>query len=137
MIEFGPGDLVTLVADSGTPAELTQYAGIRLVWPKDRALPPLSQYEDLVILGIHAAGYLRNNNGNLQWVIQGLQDPIVAALEAIPGADGWQSDVAKGMYANIGSQLMGRGITLIEAKTALTQLYQSAVANYVAAHPAP
>ena len=134
-IDLGAGEVITLVSDSGTPAELTQYAGIRIVWPAGRDLPPLAQYEDLVVVGVHVGGYLRDNNGNLQWVMQGAQDPIVAALDAIPGADGWASGPAKDLYANIGGQLMGRGITLQEARTALTQLYQAAVTNYVAAHP--
>lgn len=137
-INFGDAQVVTLVADANTPGSLSAYAGTRLVWPAGLALPPLGQLDVLVfesLGGIQIPGYLRHGTNGLEWVMQGALDPIVQALNAIPGTDGWVSDAAKALYQNIGGQLLARGVTLADTRTALTQLYQGAVSNYVAAHP--
>lgn len=135
-IEFGPSIIVTLTADSATPAELVQYQGIRLIWPESRAMPPIGRPDTLVVQGVSVPGYLTDNGqGGRNWVMTAAVDPIVQALNAIPGADGWASDAAKAVYSNVGAALLGHGFQLGEARDGLIQLYQATVANYVAAHP--
>lgn len=139
-INFGPGQIVTLVADDGTPPELTGLHGIRLVWPVGLPLPAPAARDTIVAVVANQTytmpGYLRTGgDGGYEWVLQPPVDPVVAALNSIPGADGWQSEQAKGAYATLGQTLLDRGLSLTEAKNALTAVYQAAVTNYVTAHP--
>lgn len=134
-IEFGASDIVTLTADASTPAELTGYAGIRLIWPANRQLPPIGRPDVLVVQGVQVPGYLSSSGGELKWVMTAAIDPIIQALNAIPGADGWASPAAKALYQNVGGSLLAHEYSLVEARDGLTQLYNAAVENYVAAHP--
>ncbi len=136
-ISFGPATIITLVADNNTPQPLQQFTGVRLIWPESRTAPPLGVPDvmDFESFGVQIPGYLRDNGGTLEWVMQPAIDPIVQALNAIPGPDGWQSEAAKALYQNIGGTLLGQGVSLVDARNVLTQLYQGAVANFVAAHP--
>jgi hypothetical protein len=137
-IVLGPSQVVTLVSDSGTPANLTGLAGIRLVWPAGLPLPAGGARDVLEVTVGQTTyiipGYLRTNNG-MEWVMQAPVDPVVTALNSIPGADGWQSAAAKQKFAEVGRQLLDQGHTLTTAQGVLAQLYQAAVSNYVAAHP--
>ena len=137
-ITIGDSQVVTLVADTFTPPELTGFAGIRIIWPAGLQQPTLGVPDTLVIQGQSLPGYLRVNNetSQLEWVMAAAVDPIVQALNQIPGTQGWTSDAAKSVYQNIGGSLLGAGVTLSDARTALTQLYSAAVTDYVAAHPA-
>lgn len=132
MIDFGNPTWVTLVSDSGTPPHLVQYAGIRLLLPQGIALPALGAHDTLVVLGVELPGYSRTGSGGFEWVMTPAVDPVIAALNSIPGPGGWKSEAAKALYANIGGALLGQGITLTEVKTALTQLYQGAITNHLA-----
>lgn len=137
-IVLGPSNLVTLVSDAGTPTNLTGFAGVRLVWPQGLQMPTPGVRDVLQVTVGQSSytipGYLRTSNGN-EWVMQAAEDPIVVALNAIPGADGWQSAPAKAVYANIGQQMLDQGFTLTTTQNVLTQLYQAAVGNHVTAHP--
>ncbi len=134
-IDLGNPTWVTLVADVGTPQQLAQYAGIRILWPEGRPLPPLARPDTMVVLGVQLPGYAREGSGGVEWVMTPAGDPVVQALEAIPAPDGWESPAAKAVFQNVGSALLAKGFTLAEARTGLTQLYQAAVGNHVAAHP--
>jgi hypothetical protein len=134
-INLGSVPMVTFVIDADTPDALKQYAGIRLLIGPGLATPPMGTRDTLIISGVSVPGYLRQGTQTLEWVMQGAVDPVVAALDAIPGVDGWQAPAAKALYANIGQAMLERGITLAETKYVLTQAYTGAVANYVAAHP--
>jgi hypothetical protein len=137
-IVLGPSQIVTLVADAGTPQDLAGFAGIRLIWPANLPLPTPGVRDVLeVTVGqttYTIPGYLRTSNGQ-EWVMQAPVDPVIEALNAIPGADGWVSQSAKDSYASVGQAMRDHGLTLTDAKALLMQLYQGAVSNYVAAHP--
>lgn len=136
-IQFPNTKILTLVSDASTPPNLVQFAGIRIIWPDGITQPTIGVPNTLVIQGQELPGYLRTaGDGSYEWVLTGGIDPIVQALNGIPGADGWASPSARDIYANIGGQLLGKGVTLNDVRTALTQLYNGAVSNYVAAHPA-
>lgn len=134
-IDLGNPTWVTLVSDSGTPAELAQYAGIRLLWPEGMALPPLAVPNTLIILGVQVPGFAREGSPGLEWVMTPAGDPVVQALNTIPGSDGWANPAAKDVYQNLGGALLAKGFTLTEARVGLTQLYTAAVSNFVTAHP--
>lgn len=134
-IDLGSVPMVVFVIDAATPDPLKQYAGVRLLVGPGLAVPPLGRFDTLIISGVQVPGYLRQGAETLEWVMQPAVNPAAQALESIPGPDGWASPVAKDLYANVGSALLARGISLAEAKQAMTQLYQGAVANFTAAHP--
>ena len=135
-INLGTVDMVTFVIDTNTPDALKQYAGVRLLVGPGLTIPPPGTFDTLVISGVSVPGFLRETGtGTYEWVMQPALDPIVAALNAIPGTDGWVSNAARELYRNIGGAMLSRGLTLTETGTALKQLYQGAVSNYVAAHP--
>lgn len=136
-ITFGPAVIITLVADENTPPALAGLTGVRLIWPDSRQQPALGVPDvmDFESFGVQIPGYLRVSNGQYEWLMQPSIDPIVQALNAIPGPDGWVSEAAKALYQNVGGSLLANGVSLPEAKTILTQLYQGAVGNFVAAHP--
>jgi hypothetical protein len=134
-IDLGNPTWITLVADSGTPPELAQYAGIRILWPEGRPLPPMARPDTLIVLGVQLPGYAREGSGGIEWVMTPAGDPVTQALDAIPAPDPWAAPTAKAVYQNIGSALLAKGFTLSEARVGLTQLYQAAVSNHVANHP--
>lgn len=134
-IDIGPVTWVTFVSDVGTPANMTQYAGIRLLWPQATPLPQLGKRDVLVVLGLSIPGYSRVGSNGIEWVMQAALDPIVVALDSIPGTDGWASASSRTTFSNLGTSLLAQGIGLADAKLALTQLYQASVANFIAAHP--
>jgi hypothetical protein len=132
-IDLGNPTFLTLVADSGTPEELVQYAGIRLLIPEGITLPPDGVADSLVVLGVTVPGYARTGVGGREWVMTSAQDPIAAALNSIPQyPSGWASASAKSTYANIGGALLGGGFSLPEVTSGLQQLYAAAVTDYLA-----
>jgi hypothetical protein len=135
-IDLGNVPLVSFVADANTPANLLQYAGVfKLLIGPDVQLPAMGEFHTLVISGVSVPGYLRQGVNGLEWLMQPAPDPAAQALDAVPGADGWKSAAARNKYREIGAQLLARGVTLSEAQYVLSQLYQAATTNFVAAHP--
>ena len=135
-IDLGNVPMISFVADANTPQHLQQYAGVfKLLIGPGIDLPPLGQFQTLVISGISVPGYLRQGDNGLEWLMQATPNPAAQALESIPGADGWASPAAKAVYAEIGEALLARGVSLAEAHYAETKLYQAAVLNYTTAHP--
>lgn len=136
-IELANNTWLTLVSDANTPANLTQYAGIRLLLaPADVArFPPPGVPDVLTVLGVNVPGYWRPAaNGGYEWVMSAAVSPIAAALNRVPGADGWAAPSARATYSSMGSTLL-QHFSLTETESGLTQLYQAAVTNNRTAHP--
>lgn len=134
-VNLGNPTWLTLVTDSSTPAGLAQYAGRIIGIPAGVTLP--TTYDTITVSGVTVPGYARPAPGGngMEWVMQPATDPNIAALNAIPGPGGWTDTAARDTYANIGRALLGVGVSGADVRGGLKQLYDAAVANYVAAHP--
>lgn len=132
-INLGNPTWITLVADSGTPSNVMQYAGMRLPIPASVTLPANGVRDTIEVSGITVYGYLQDDGvGGRQWLMAPATNPVVEALNAIPGADGWADAGAKSTNASLGQTLLGRGLSLIEVQSGFTQLYNAAKANLLA-----
>lgn len=121
-------------ADGDTPANLVQWAGRFVGVPAGTPLPPEGQIDSITVSGLELWGYLRTNqNGNREWVIAGQPNPNVVALNAIPARGSWTDLAARQVYAQIGQALLGVGVSGSDLRVGLKNLYNAAVADYVAA----
>lgn len=137
-INLADSTLVTLVADAETPANRVSFAGIRIPIPMSTPLPANGVQDQIrVTVGgtlLTIDGYFRDGSSGKEWMMVPAIDPNIAALNVIPGVQGWTSGPARTVYANIGTSLLGLGITQTTVRTGLAQLYSAAVQNYVAEH---
>lgn len=132
-INLGNPTWITLVADAATPANLVQYAGMRLPIPAGTALPANGVRDTIVVSGVTVPGYLREDGqGGREWLMTTATDPTVAALDAIPGAAGWTSSTARNTFAQNGQALKGLGVPLHSIATGFTQLYTATQQDLIA-----
>lgn len=135
MIDLGTLPVVRFVSDLNTPEHLQQFSNWRLILGPGVTPPAPGSFDTLKINGVTVPGFLREGTGEWEWVMQAAIDPVVAALEAIPGPDGWQSASARAVYQSVGGQMLAAGVELTAARTILTSCYNGAVENFVTAHP--
>lgn len=122
------------VTDADTPPNLVQWAGRIVGVPQGTSLPPEGTIDAIQVSGLTLWGYLRRDpSNNLQWVIAGQPNPNVTAVNAIPLRGSWTDLAARGVYYAIGQALLGRGVPGTELRPGLKNLYNAAVADYVAA----
>lgn len=132
-VNLGNPTWVTLVADTNTPAELQQYNGWKVGVPGGVTLP--TTLDSIVVSGVTVWGYARN--GGTEWVMQPQQNPVAAAILAIPGPAGWLNAQARDVYLNQGMYLLQNGTPGDLVASGLTQFYQAAIAEHMTEHPAP
>jgi hypothetical protein len=131
---LGDPEWFVTVADADTPASLTQWAGRIIGVPPNTPLPPEGTIAEIVVAGLNLWGYLRRDqNGNRQWVIAGQPNPNVVAVNAIPQRGQWTDLSARNIYYTIGQALLGMGVSGGDLRPGLANLYNAAVADYVAA----
>lgn len=121
---------VTAVAE--TPPEMAVYAGRYLSVPNTADMPPLGTRGIVQVSGVSLHGYLRQTNGQYQWVILPPQDPIEPVIDALPGPAGWSDMPARATWLNIGAALRGYGISGADLASGLPALYNAARANLLA-----
>lgn len=134
-VNLGNPTWVTLVADADTPAAFTAYAGRIIGIPPGITLP--TTHDTITVSGVTVPGYARPGPGGngVEWVMQAAVDPNIAALNAIPGPAGWTDTSARDVYKTLGAALLTLGVPGTNVRTGFKQLYDAAVADYVAAHP--
>lgn len=123
-----------LVADETTPEHLEPYDGVRILLTPSQAaqFPPQGQHDFFTVLGAQVYGYVRPANdgsGSYEWVMQPTPEPIVVAVQGIPGPQGWTNEQAGAVFVNLGRELLARGSSIGEVTYALTQLYNAARAD--------
>lgn len=128
--DFGNPQWVVLGSDVSTPPEIAQYAGRFFALPGNASLP--DGFGVIVISGVTLPGYAATINGQLTWMMQPAQSPIVQAFDAIPGPGGWEDQQARSVFAGIGLALMSQGIGGHDVVQGLQQMYNAAIADYVA-----
>ena len=133
-INLGNPTWLNIVADGGTPPDVAVYAGIRIPIPEGVALPPQGKQDTLTISGVTVHGYVREGPSGTEWMLTPAVDPNVAALDVIPGLAGWTSAPSRAVYASVGSNLLGLGVSGADVRAGLKLLYDAAVANHVAAN---
>lgn len=122
-----------LVADETTPAHLVEYAETRILLSETQAaaFPQPGVHDFFEVLGAQIYGYVRaaQDGSGYEWVMQSTPEPIVVAVQGIPGVQGWTNQAAGAVYVNLGRELLARGNSIAEVVYALTQLYNAARAN--------
>ena len=132
--DLGSPEWFVTAAAADTPASLVQWAGRMVGVPPGTQLPPEGTIADINIAGLTLWGYLRRDpQGNRQWVIAGQPNPNVTAVNAIPQRGEWTDLGARNIYYTIGQALLGMGVSGGDLRPGLANLYNAAVADFVAA----
>jgi hypothetical protein len=122
---------VTLKANAQTPAGLTQYAERIVGLPEGTVAP--AGYDVLTVSGLSIPGTAQQIAGQWTWLMGPAQDPLITALDAIPGAGGWSSPSARQVYLDQGAALLrDYGVTAATLLPGLKQFYDAAVAEHLA-----
>jgi hypothetical protein len=132
-VNLGNPTWVRLVADANTPAGQLQYDNWRIAVPPTTQLP--TGLDSIVVSGVTLWGYARTVSGQVEWVMQPAANPIVIAVNAIPGAGGWTSLAARQEYYDIGLALLQLGVPGADLAPGLKRLHDAALANRQAANP--
>jgi len=136
-LDLGPRTLLYLVVDSATPEQFHAYGDLVLpLTPAEVAALPAG-IDTLTIAGITIPGLKRTVNDRLEWLIRPLPDPIVTMFNALPGQLGWVDTAGRDTWANIGLELLNRGVPPADLIVGYPALYNGAVANYKAQHGIP
>lgn len=117
---------IRAIADEGTPAELAPYSNRYLAIREEADLPPVGTRGIVVVNGVSVPGYLRNKDGEWQWVITAQQDPMEPLVIGLPGANGWVNQQAGMVWYNIGMSLRGAGISGPDIAYGFAQLFNAA-----------
>lgn len=135
-LDLGPRTLLYLTVDADSPPQWSAWGNqtIALTPAELAALPTGIDTLKVTIEGspVSIPGIRRTVDGQLQWLIRPLPDPVVTMFQALPGPEGWVDTAARDTWANIGQILLSKGVTPAELIAGYPQLYNAAVANYVA-----
>lgn len=118
-----------VVADEGTPPELSVYHGRYIAVADASAMPPLGVRGNVLVSGVTAPGFLRNVNGQYEWVLTAALDPLEALIDGLPGPGGWSDADARAVWLQIGSFLRGYGIGGSDLAYGLPALFNAARAE--------
>lgn len=110
---------ITMVGDVDTPLELRTHIGKVVGVPDSTALSNATKLYGL-------PGRARQQLGVWEWVLGTEQDRLATLIDSIPGGS-WASAEARQTYVQLGRQLTQRGITVAQARTALTNAYNAAL----------
>jgi hypothetical protein len=133
-LDLGDPNWIVLVADTDTPAGLTQFAGRIIGVPQDQTMPPDGKLDSIIVGGLTVSGYLRlSSAGFHEWVMAPPLNPNVTAINAIPARGEWTDLDARNVYYSIGSALLGLGVPGTNLRVGLKQLYDAAVSDTYAA----
>lgn len=132
-INLGNLTFVTLRSDLQTPAQFTQFEGLRLSIPEAVTLPALGEYSTMTASGVTVFGFTRTGaGGDLEWLMTPQVDPALAKVNDIPGVGGWSDPTAKAGYLSQGKALQGLGVSAATLWPGLTNFYNWARADLMA-----
>lgn len=126
-VNLGNPIWLTLVADGSTPADQVQFNGWRVGIPASTQLP--TSIDSILISGVKLWGYARQGQAGPEWVMQPAVDPNIAAVNVIPGPDGWHDTAARQVFYDIGLALLKLGVPGADLRAGLLALYNAAAAE--------
>jgi hypothetical protein len=123
---------ITFIADANSPADVMQWAGkTYLIDPATMTALGSGPSDPGKLLGVR--GYRTTApDGSAQWLMTSPVPPaVLAAFNAMPGANGWLDETARATYRQVGLTLLEQyGMPAPDVLSALQHLYDAAVANY-------
>lgn len=134
--DLGVRTLLYFVVDSETPPQWSAWGD--KVFPLTNAeLAALPVGLDTLLMTIEGGqteipGIRRTVDGQLQWLIRPLPDPVITMFNALPGPGGWQDTGARDTWASIGQILLSKGVTPAELIAGLPALFAAARAEIAA-----
>lgn len=124
VFDLGSPTWVRVVAVPETPSDMTQWNNYMVGVPASATMPPLGTRGTLVVSGVPVTGYLRQVNGNYEWVMMPALDPIEALIDSLPGTT-WRDTAARQTWINIGLALRGYGVSQSDLDGGLRSLWNS------------
>ena len=132
-IDLGTVNYAVLVADADTPTELRRWVGTPVPIPDGVTLPVTQDSITFTYNGqtLTFWGYARTNptNGNTEFVLSPAQDPDLAALDQLPGANGWLVENSRQAFRQIGLRLRELGVSRAEARPLMVAAWSAIVAE--------
>lgn len=124
IFDLGNPTWINVVAVPETPDNLKPYAGRIPSVPNGTPMPPIGTRGVLRISGVDATGYLRNVNGQYEWVLMPPLDPIDALIDSLPGVP-WIDSGARLTWLNTGKYLRGLGVSGSDLDAGLRALWNA------------
>lgn len=128
-VNLGDMTFMRITADVSTPNDLRAYDGFMLGLTADAVLGLPAGIDTITVSGIVLPGYKRTVTGQLQWVMTPLPDPNIAMLDALPGPSGWTLPASRTVWANIGLELLHRGVSGEDLRAGFPALFNAARAE--------
>jgi len=129
-VNFGDLTFMRVTADSSTPNELRAYDGFMIGLTAEMVAALPTGIDTITVSGIVVPGYKRSGSGGqIEWVMTPLPDPNVAMLNALPGPGGWRVPASRDTWANIGMELLRRGVSGEDLRAGFPLLFDSARAE--------
>jgi hypothetical protein len=123
---------ITLVADANTPDSLKPYAGSKYGIPPSTPLPT----DGTGVLFGKFPGYARNVGSGWEWILGEAQNPMLKALNLIPGPGGWVVPESRNVWRRNFRKMMENGVPAPMLQTIASELYWAADADVRARPPA-
>ena len=124
IFDLGDPIWIQVVAVAETPADLAGYNGRFLSVPNGTSMPPFGTRGVVKVSGVLVPGYLRQNNGNFEWVMMPPVDPIDALIDALPG-QAWKDTAARATWRNTALYLRGLGVPGADLDSGLRALWNA------------
>ena len=124
IFDLGNPIWIEVVKVQQTPKDLEPYAGRFLSVPNATAMPPLGTRGIVQVSGVQVPGYLRQDNGNYQWVMMPPVDPLEALIDALPGQP-WLDAKARGTWLDTAVYLRGLGVPGSDLDSGLRALWNA------------
>jgi hypothetical protein len=125
-LDLGDLTFMRITADATTPNEYRVYDGFMLGLTADKVAALPTGIDTITVDGITVPGYKRTVSGQLQWLMTPLPDPNVAMLDTLPRPAGWVNQSAKQVWANIGMELLRRGVPGPDLRAGFPALFNAA-----------
>lgn len=124
---------VRLVTDADTPERWRAMNGEIIAVPGDAPLP--QDPGEYRLLG-EFPGYARQAAAGWEWIVTGVADKLLAAVDAVPGAGGFVVESSRDVYRRFAVRLRRAGIPGPQIPGGLSELYHAAAAD-ARARPTP
>jgi hypothetical protein len=124
VFDLGDPIWINVVGVSETPPDLAPYVGRSISVPSSTTMPPIGTRGILRVSGVNATGYLRNVNGQYEWVLMPAVDPIDALVDSLPGVP-WLDSGARLTWLSTARYLRGLGVPSADLDAGLRALWNS------------
>lgn len=128
-LDLGDLTFMRVTADASSPPEYVVYDGFMLGLTADKVAALPAGIDTITVSGITVPGYKRTVSGQLQWLMTPLPDPNIAMLDALPGPSGWRVPASRQVWADIGMELLRRGVPGPDLRAGFPALFNSARAE--------